>query len=63
MAAMRDVPDLAGQKMAVAAGHRLSLMRAFGLRKPASKRSCTANTTDLCRKINVMDWADRNPVP
>ena len=31
MATMRDVPDLARQKMAVVAGHRLSLKRAFGL--------------------------------
>jgi hypothetical protein len=30
MAAVRNVPDLAGQKMAVGAGHRFSSKRAFG---------------------------------
>jgi hypothetical protein len=60
MAPMRDVPDLTGQKMAVAAGHRFSLKRAFGLRKPASKRFYTPNITTLFRKINVICWSDRD---
>ena len=47
MAAMRDVPHLAGQKMAVAAGHRFSLERAFKLQKPASKRFYTPIITIL----------------
>ena len=59
MATTRDVPDLARQKMAIAAGHRLSLKRAFGLQKPASKRFYTPNITALFRKINVIWWSDR----
>ena len=59
MAAMRDVPDLAGQKMTVASGHRFSLQRAFSLRKAASKRYYTPNITTLFRKINVIGWSDR----
>ena len=60
MAAMRDVPDLARQKMTVASGHRLSLKRAFGLRKAASKRFYTPNITASFRKINVIGWFDRD---
>ena len=60
MATMRDVPDLARQKMAVAARHRFALKRAFGLRKPASKRFYTRNITTLFREINVMWWSDRD---
>jgi len=59
MAAMRDVPDLARQKMTVASGHRFSSKRAFGLRKATSKRYYTPNITTLIRKINVIGWSDR----
>ena len=60
MATMRDVPDLARQKMAVAAGHRFSLERAFELQKPASKRFYTLNITALFRNINAICWSDRD---
>jgi hypothetical protein len=60
MAPVSDVPDLAGQEMAVGARHRFSLKRAIELRKPVSKRWKRPYITTLRRKINVMRWSDRN---
>jgi len=52
VAAVSDVPDVTGQKIAVGAGHRLSLKRAF--QKGAAKRLDQCYFAIFCRPIKYV---------
>ena len=59
VAAMRQMPDMAGQKMAVGTRHRFApLKRAFCYRKDASRRWNRAYITDLHLWIKALWWSD-----
>jgi hypothetical protein len=58
MAAMREVPDATGQKMAVGTGHRLSPRSCVLASKRPSKRLGHCYFAILCRQINKLLRSD-----
>jgi hypothetical protein len=58
MAAVHDVPDVTGEKMAVGARHRLVLRAPVSSKKTSAKLLSRAFYAILCRLINTLRWSD-----
>jgi len=58
MAAMSDVPEMAGKKMAVGARHRLSLRARVSMKKMSAKPPSHAISAILYPSINILRGFD-----
>jgi hypothetical protein len=63
MAAVRDVPDVTGKKMAIGARHRLCLRAPVSTQEAGSKPLSHATYAILCRLNKRLRWSDPTARP